>query len=367
MTQKPGDSLRTSSQPPAGRRAAARFWIIAGIALILGLLWLASRYWGGQNFEWQRFLAVFARLDPWWLAASLMLSLLTYVGRAFRWRIFIRPVQPHPGLWRLFTATAIGFTAIVLFGRPGEMVRPYLIARKEGVSFSSQMAAWLLERIYDLLMALLIFGFALSRVRASGIQAGSRLSWVLEGGGYFVGVIGLVCVAVLVGFRMFGERGRERVFQAIEVLPDPLRLKVRGFIDAFAGGIESTKSWGAVAGVFGYSILEWVLIVACNYCIFRALPDTAGFSLTDILIFIGFVAFGGVVQIPGVGGGVQIVTVLVLTELFGMPLEISSGMAVLLWIITFVVIVPLGLFLAFQEGLQWSKLRQIGEEGQPGK
>jgi hypothetical protein len=83
---------------------------------------------------------------------------LTYVGRALRWRVLIRPVKAHPNLWNLFTGTAIGFTAIVLFGRPGEMVRPYIISLKERLSFSSQMAAWLVERMYDLMMALLIFG-----------------------------------------------------------------------------------------------------------------------------------------------------------------------------------------------------------------
>ena len=39
----------------------------------------------------------------------------------------------------------------------------------------------------------------------------------------------------------------------------------------------------------------------------------------------------------------QIATVLVLTELYGVSLEAASGIALVLWIITFVVIVPLGL------------------------
>ena len=61
-------------------------------------------------------------------------------------------------------------------------------------------------------------------------------------------------------------------------------------------------------------------------------------DLTDILIFVGFVAFGAVIQIPGIGGGVQVVTVIVLTELFSLNFETSSGLAILIWAITFVVI-----------------------------
>ena len=51
---------------------------------------------------------------------------------------------------RLVAPTIVGFTALALLGRAGEMIRPYLIARKENVSFSSQLAVWAVERIFDM-------------------------------------------------------------------------------------------------------------------------------------------------------------------------------------------------------------------------
>jgi hypothetical protein len=77
------------------------------------------------------------------------------------------------------------------------------------------------------------------------------------------------------------------------------------------------------------------------------------------VILLGFVCFGSIVQLPGVGGGMQIVTVLMLTEFFGVSLEAASGIALVLWIISFVAIVPIGLVLAFREGIQWRNLRHI--------
>src|SRR5947209_13229335 len=87
-------------------------------------------------FRWDLFLATFRELNLWWLAGAAFLITLTYFGRALRWRVLMRPVCPHPNLSNLTVATAIGFTAVVLFGRAGEMVRPYLIALKEKVTFS---------------------------------------------------------------------------------------------------------------------------------------------------------------------------------------------------------------------------------------
>ncbi len=344
------------------RQVNWRLWagLAALAAAVLG--WFAWRYGQARGFEWALFTATFRGLDPAWLGAACFIAWLTYVGRALRWRVLIRPLKSHPNLWNLFTGTAIGFTAIVLFGRPGEMVRPYVIGLKERLSFSSQVATWLVERMYDLMMALLIFGVALSQVKTTGVKVGPGLQWVLSVGGYAATGVAVLCLAVFLALRQFGEASERRIRDAAEVLPERYRGLVERVVGAFSQGIQSTKDSSAVIAALGYSVVEWALIVLCYVCVFRASPATATFGWMDVLIFVGFVSFGSVVQIPGVGGGMQIVTVVVLTELFGMPLEVSGGMAIVLWAITFVVIVPFGLVLAFHDGLNWGKLRQVRQE-----
>ena len=56
-----------------------------------------------------------------------------------------------------------------------------------------------------------------------------------------------------------------------------------------------------------------------------------------------------------------IATVLVLTEFYGLSLEAATGIALVMWINTFVIIVPIGLGLAFHEGIKWRSLRHIDE------
>jgi glycosyltransferase 2 family protein len=48
----------------------------------------------------------------------------------------------------------------------------------------------------------------------------------------------------------------------------------------------------------------------------------------DVLIFVGLVSFGAAVQIPGIGGGLQVVAVVVLTELFRVRLEPATSFAI---------------------------------------
>ena len=90
-----------------------------------------------------------------------------------------------------------------------------------------------------------------------------------------------------------------------------------------------------------------------------AFPATALFTVTDTLVFCGFVGLGSAIQIPGVGGGMQVASILILTKFFGLTLEVSSAMAILIWLTTYVVIVPIGILLALREGLNWKNLKQL--------
>ena len=323
--------------------------------------------WSGlanRGFDWRLFANTFAGLNYGWVAAAAVLALSTYVGRALRWAVLIAPVKPKPSLRNLLSATIIGFTAITLLGRPGELVRPYLIATRERVPISSQFAALMLERIYDLLAALLVFGFALSRVEASEVHAGPALGWVLQTGGKVAAVVALASFLVLVLIRQYAEKMRGRMLDGLKVLPERMYPKAERLVNAFVQGVESTRSWRAQALLVGYTLLEWALIAGTMLCLVRAFPALE-FGIVDVLIFMGFVSFGAVVQLPGIGGGFQVVAVLVLTELFAVKLEVAASVAMMLWIVTFLIVVPPGLLLALRDGLNWMKLKELGREVAP--
>jgi uncharacterized membrane protein YbhN (UPF0104 family) len=336
---------------------------MAGCALGVALLaWFLYSQLASRGFDWRLATASVARLRWPWLLLSLGPIYATYPVRALRWAVFLRPLKRQPSVPRILAATVIGFTAITLFGRAGDFVRPYLIAVKEKVPVTSQIAAWLLERVFDLLMASLLLGFALTRVHGSGIQVGAKLAWVLTFGGRIVGAACGVVLVVLLSLRHFAEPARRRLIAAVRLLPEGWFYRVEGMIDALVQGVESTRSDAALVLIFLYSLVEWILIAACYWCVARAFAGIFIFTFVDVLILMGFVSFGGVIQIPGIGGGTQVAAVLILTELFGLRLEVATLFAFSIWFITFVAIVPIGLGLALKEGLDWHSLRQIGRE-----
>jgi glycosyltransferase 2 family protein len=347
------------------RDLAAAKWrkraLIVALALlaVLGLIVYRMR---GTSFQWTLFLGTFRSIRWQWLAVSACLMLLTYVGRAIRWEVMLRPFRRKINISQLTYDTAIGFTAVVLLGRAGELVRPYLISLSTGIPFSSQVAAWLLERMLDLLVVLLLFGFSLMRIHTHNLPVGPSLQWVLGVGGYLVTALGALCLLLLVLFRNFAEPVQKRILSALTFLPEERQLRVEKMLTAFSQGMHATRNTRFLIQLLFWTGVEWLIIVGSYYTLFLAFPATANFEITDVVIFLGFVSFGSIVQIPGIGGGIQVATIVILTQIYGLTFENAAGLALFCWIITFVVVVPIGLTCAFHRGINWSKLKHLPED-----
>lgn len=346
-------------------RQNSRRWLLIGLPLLIlaGLLIQRIR----TNPEWRAFstrafLNDLVSVNWEWALVALAAIYATYLVRALRWKLLMRPVKATAGLWNLFSATVIGFAAIGIFGRPGEMVRPYLVARKEGVPVSSQMAVWVLERCFDTLTVLVIVAFALSDVNAAGLRSSPTLSRALRVGGSVVAFTTLGTVILLVGLRNYAEPAGGWILERLRFLP-PARFQwAEHTMQAFLQGSRGVRHLGALALCTIYSAAEWTLIALCYKAVFQSFGVGVGLSVSETLIFMGCVMAGSFIQIPGLGGGIQVAAVLVLTELFAVKPEAAAGISLLIWIYTFLVVVPPAVVLVFYEGWSWSKLWRLEAE-----
>jgi len=346
----------------------SRALVLAVVAILLIVVLLAYRT-RGLNFRWDLFWRTLDRVEWSWLGLSICLILLSNVGRALRWQVMLRPFGRTLSVWKLTSDTAIGLTAVVLLGRVGEVVRPYLIAVQTGLPLSSQAAAWLLERTLDLLVVLLFFGFALLWIplHTSGFDPGLRT--MLTAGGYVFGVTGAVCLLLLFAFRDPRRQAQRRILSALTFLPAQQYARTEHVLEAFSKGVDCTRNRPLLTLLLAYTGLEWAIIVASCGALLRGFAVTKPLGAIDVLVLLGFISLGSVVQVPGVGGGMQVATVIALTRIYRVPLEAASSVAALFWMVSSLAIVPFGVACAFHQGLNWSKLKllsakQILEEPQ---
>jgi uncharacterized membrane protein YbhN (UPF0104 family) len=330
---------------PANRRLQG---ITAGL-LALALAWIGWRACR-SGFSLEQSLRALQSIDMKWFLTAAGLLLTTYLGRAYRWRWLLAGLPGPVRLLPVMAGTVIGFTAILFFGRAGELVRPWLIAQRTGTPFVAQIGAWALERILDLWMVLLLFGLAVSQIAASSARIPARFAGTIQTGGWLAALLGLACLILVLAWPV--------VRRLVDGSP-----RLGRWASDLDGAMRSIRNPTALVMIFWVSVVEWLVTVAASYCLMQAFPATSGFGWTDTIVFFGLIAFGSAVQLPGIGGGTQVTTIIVLTELFSVALEPATTFALMAWILNFALIAPFGLLWALHDGLNWKNLRNL--QGSP--
>src|SRR5215467_4768365 len=118
----------------------------------------------GWDFDWSLFVSSLWNIQPWWLTLSIVATLLTYVVRAIRWQVLLNPLKAIP-MGQLISSNVLGFSAIYLIGRAGELVRPIWLTRREHVPLTASVATIIVERFLDTIMIIALFGGALLLVK----------------------------------------------------------------------------------------------------------------------------------------------------------------------------------------------------------
>ncbi len=340
---------------PAMRRHALVTAVV--VAALAALVWLQFRSW--KDFDWGVFLAQTRHVNPLRVAAAVAIVYFVYFLRALRWKIFLRPVRATSAL-SLTPAMVIGFTGLALLGRPGELIRPYLVARREKLAFSSQMAVWLVERIFDtaaftLLVTLNIF-FAPS---LRGLPHADKFPAI--GGVLLAIVLGLITAAFLIWRNSAGAAGWTE--RALSRLSPRAGKSVAQKVQAFGEGMHTIHDVASFAQLVLVSLAIWLLIAVAYREVTHAYPEPLRhMTVPHLLLLMGFSIAGSTVQLPAVGGGSQLATVAALHYIFAVPSELAVSCGILLWLVTFVSVTPAGLVLAHREHVSLRKLSEESEE-----
>jgi len=403
----------------------------AVVVVILGLLvYFQVQHW--RSFDWARFRSA-SRVSAVHIVAAVALIHVTYFLRAWRWKVFLEPMCKTKTS-RLAAPTFIGFTGLALLGRPGEFIRPYLIARRENLSVASQIAVWTVERIFDIgafTVLMTIDVFFSSVIRANPYLHKFKIAAVV-----LCALVAFAAVlAVLIRKRQHQVAGffHNLTARFSKGLAHVVDQKVR----AFGEGLNTIAGGTALLKLVAISLLMWFMIalayreVAHSYppeqeqteqgppsvdvetASVSDLPEMAGQPLTNetianlqaalqpkgywlkeykgdlwlyrqnkrvkkvgdrpylssldlphVLLLMGFSMVGSVVQLPAVGGGSQLAVISALQVVYGIPPELALSCGILLWLVTFMSCIPVGLTAAHREHLSLRKLSKASHENE---
>jgi len=279
--------------------------------------------------------------------------------RALRWMRFSRTLGTTHFL-NVYSATLMGFTGTFLLGRAGEPIRPVLIAKKDGLSIPRMFGVYVLERVFDMAATAVIAGGALLFFEQQGLTPGEQdMVLKVRSAGVLLLVALLAAVSFLIYFRYHGAEWLARRLQ------NPSwrigwRGKIIQLLEGFAEGLQGIRTWNDLGALIGLSAVHWFLIVVCYWWVAHAFGGKLGeLTLADAALVLAFSMVGSAVQFPGVGGGAQVATFLVLTLIFGVEKVPAATMSIVVWLLTFASCSLVGLPLLFREGWSMGDLRKM--------
>ena len=289
-----------------------------------------------------------ARVD--WLVASLAITAVSFFIRAERWQSLLGPLGPTR-FWVVFKTTVIGFAAsAVLPARAGEVIRPYLLARREGLSATATFATILVERILDLVAVLLLLASYLLWFDPGMEARDSVVFRAIRFGGLVMAPVALGVLALMFFMAGHPERLHGWLLKAERILPARLAAMIAKLARMFAEGFAVVRRPERLLAALAWSVVLWMVIAAGIWTV--AIAFRIGMPFTGGWLMLAPLVVGVAVPTPGGVGGFHEAFRLGATSFFGADNDTAVGAAIVLHAISVVPVVIVGLWFAIQDGLK---------------
>jgi uncharacterized membrane protein YbhN (UPF0104 family) len=322
-------------------------WLLVTIALVVLVLFIRARV----QFSWTVFWQQLKLAD--WRRFLVAISMIYggYVLRSVRWAIFLRPVK-RVSPFALIGSQVIGFTAVALFGRLADLVRPYLVARRVKLSVGSQIAVYTVERMFDLGAMAMIFSLALLFAPDRKTLPHHELMIKVATGSFIV-TIGLAVFAVVV--RLSGGLLAAFSEKAVGAVAPALGRSIGEKIRAFRHGLNTLTSFSDFLLALGISLAMWAMIVIAylqTMWAFTDSPQLAHITLARCMVLMAASMGGSIFQLPVIGWFTTILaTSATMHAWLGVAPEPALGAGAMLLTVTFLSIIPVGLI--------WSRFEHV--------
>ncbi|MGH9591227.1 MAG: lysylphosphatidylglycerol synthase transmembrane domain-containing protein [Terracidiphilus sp.] len=301
-------------------------------------------FWGRQRFHFSfDLLGEQMMLADWWkIAIGTACIYSGFVLRSVRWALFLRLQKRVPSL-SLIGTQVVGFTAVGLAGRVADPVRPYLVARKTGLPLSSQLAVYVVERLFDVGAMALLFSTVILLAPSGSVphpeivkRAGEWAMAATAAGALLLAFIRMGGEAVARFFeRMLGIGSRRLGNAAVE--------KIR----MFHAGLNTMCSAADFGKATALSLAIWILVaLACMETAraFAASAPLRNLNWPNAMLLFAVSSTVSGLQIPVIGWFAQIAVVAAgLKGFYGVSAEAATACAATLLFVTSLSIIPVGL------------------------
>ncbi len=333
-------------------RKYIKFILLLAIAGLL--LW-----WFGRSLDWQEVSASVRKADWRLLAAAVGIVCSTYFVRALRWRALLAPLAQNVSLRELFAATTVGFGALFLAGRAGEVVRPIFLAlRERRVHAGAALVTIAVERIYDMTAVVVFFAINLLVFRAPD-SSPTEFARVREAGLILL-IAACAGLFALVWFRRYSHKvinPLETRLSNRQSFAGRVARIVVGVLKQLADALGVLVDKRELAVTIGWTILLWGLIIAANLLVYRAFG--LNFGVRETVFVMGWSLVGSLVPTPGGAAGAFHAATAGGLIFLGVAYNKAAAISIIIHPILFAPALFFGFYYFLRSDVSLARLRQL--------
>jgi glycosyltransferase 2 family protein len=322
-----------------------KFWL--GVVVSIIFLALALR-----RLDLEGFWTTVRQANYWWLIPGIAVYFGAVWARTWRWHYMLRHIRRIP-LLRLFPVVVIGYMGNNVYpARAGELLRSYVLKRKEGVPVGVSLATVVLERLFDgLVMLLFVF---VTLPFAPLPPAYTSLITVFS-------VVFMLALLLFLALAARPERmSRAYAWLVDRLLPVRWRPRVHGLFDPFIVGLQSLRSPRDLALIFLSSALIWLAETTKYWFVMHAFPFHVGFPVLMLMTAVVNL-FTTLPSTPGYVGTFDLPGISILTA-YNVPHNIAAGYTLVLHVALWLPITALGVVFMLLDHVGWGDFGRAVEE-----
>jgi uncharacterized protein (TIRG00374 family) len=331
--------------------------------LIFGLaIALIALYYTLRNVSYSEVISSFKEMDYIYIFPAIVLILLSYVFRAYRWQALLES-SLKVNVGGLYSPMMVGFMGNFLPARAAEILRPYLLSKKYNITFTAAFASIVVERLFDMIILLLIF------IWVFWFEA-DAFSSSIEFSGFSVqemakkfGQICVLAVIVLIAFIYLLLNHKKNVMKIVGwflgFMNEKWADKIKYLLGEFTMGCEVVKKIGTLAKISFYSVLVWVANISSVYPLYFAF-DLQYKTIPSLLILGVMVAILiSILPTPGFLGSYNAGVVIALHEIMGESEIKSISLGMVHWALISGAILAGGLYFILYEHMSLKDLASV--------
>ena len=294
------------------------------------LIWYVFKDLTGQEKE--ELYTSFASANYFWIFLSVFFGVLSHMSRAIRWKYTIQPLGKTPRFWNSFFTVMIGYVANLALPRLGEVTRPGLLGKYEGLPFNKLFGTIVAERVADLL----ILGSIMAGiVFVEFDMLKESLFGYLEQG---AGNISIEKILILAGIALVGLG--VLFFLMLSKSNNPIFRKIRELLRGIFEGVISIAKMENKGYFLMHTAFIWIMYIGMFWVCFFCLDETSSVPLAGVVA--SFVM--GSLAIVFVQGGLGVFPLAIMNTLLLYGVSKSGALALgwILWTSQTLMIIVLG-------------------------